>query len=108
MKKSPITEYSDSKVLWWLKFSTLKAMSSAMKKSAKMITEALLAVPPALLASSPHWMVVRLAPAPLNVMYVLPAATVTFSLHNLITNKKIIITRQHRPAFPSDYIVDQV
>ena len=59
-------------------------MSSAMKKSDEMRTEVLLAVLPALAASSPHWMVVTLAPAPLNVMYGLVSGTVTFSLkiHN--------------------------
>ena len=51
-----------------------------MKKSDKMMTEALLAVLPALVASSPYWMVVEFAPAPLNVRYALVAGTVTFSL----------------------------
>ena len=70
---------------------TLKAMSSAMKKSDAMRTEALLAVLPALAASSPHWMVVTLAPAPLNVMYGLVAGSVTFSLklHNSTSNNNV-------------------
>ena len=53
-----------------------------------MRTEALLAVLPALAASSPHWIVVTLAPAPLNVMYGLVSGSVTFSLklHNSTFN----------------------